>query len=406
MEAKDIRHRRLGNQRIECGGKDSASSIKTNRKDKSGSKDSHTNSPGLTPAALVSWMGGVQAQHYGMSKWAIGLRLQSATAKSPAYTQSLIEKALDEGAILRTHIMRPTWHLVAAEDLLWLLKLTAPGIQRFLFSRDKILGIQAKEYLKANKVIQKVLEKEPALTRELLLERLKAYKLPLDEYRKNHYLIHAELEGLICSGPAAGKKTTYALVAERLGKKFDELESLAGKLSRQEATARLALRYFQSHGPATLQDFQWWSGLQITLIRSAMALVADQLQATDFDGQTYWQTGQTPLSGPPVHKYSECCYLLPAFDEYLISYKDRSAAIDSMHSSKAFTLNGIFRPVVVFRGQVVATWDKTIQKNGMKLELRPFTPMTATFAKEARRAAKMYSMFVEVPITDFSILAP
>ncbi|MFM7024373.1 MAG: winged helix DNA-binding domain-containing protein [Flavobacteriales bacterium] len=304
-----------------------------------------------SPKELVEWMGAMQAQDFEMSKWAIGSRL-------PGVTEQQVEEALNKGDILRTHVLRPTWHLVAVADIRWLLELTGPRVKGLMKSSNKALGLTSEIYAKSARIIEKALLKHSSLTREELMKEISAAGINTENYRSAHLMMNAELDALVCSGPVKGKKQTYALLEERAGK--------AKKLSKEEALGTLARKYFSSHSPATIKDFIWWSGLSATEARQALDFVKGDFISETIGADTYWFSTVKFRKKDSVH-------FLPSFDEFLISYKDRSASIAVEHQRKAYTGNGIFRPVVVANGQIVGTWKRSLKKDKVLLETEYFT---------------------------------
>jgi len=324
---------------------------------------------------LVAWMGVMQAQDYNMAKWAIGIRL-------PEATEQIVEAAIHKGDILRTHLLRPTWHFVSADDIHWMQSLSAGKIKAKLRTRHKQLELTESVCKKSNKVIEKVLTKNGHLTRKEIVAALKAAKFAVDENRSSHLLLWAELDGLICSGNLKDKEPTYALLNERVPEKKI--------LSKEESLAELAARYFKSHAPATLQDFVWWSGLNITEAKQGLELIKDTLQAEKIGDQTYW----LPQSfSSPVKKQSDV-YLLPAYDEYVISYKDRSAVLSAENAKTAMSNNGIFWPIIIINGKVAGVWKRTIKKDKTIVETTFFKTPPATIGKSLKKAEKAYCDFV------------
>lgn len=313
---------------------------------------------------IVSWMGAMQAQDYNHAKWAVGLRLPGATDKT-------IEKAIAKGDIIRTHLLRPTWHLVSAKDIYWMLELTAPHIKASLKSRHKELELTSTVFKKSNKVIEKALTGGKQLTREELVSVLQKGKLNTGDQRAAHMLLVAELDQIICSGATREKKTTYGLLAECVRQ--------TKKLNRDEALALLAKKYFTSHGPATLQDFTWWSGLPAADARKALEMVKGDFTSERIDVQTYWFDPSTS----PVN--NESVYLLPAFDEFIISYKDRSACLAFPDHKKTISNNGIFRPVIVIGGQAIGIWKRTTGKHKTLIETEFFSGKNPGKAKSMRK---------------------
>lgn len=262
------------------------------------------------PADVVRWMGAVQAQDYNAAKWALALRLRSAT-------HAAIEKAFNEGRIIRTHLLRPTWHFVAPEDLRWLLQLTAPQVNRRCGPNYRKYELDDAVFKQSNKVLVNALRGGKHVTRAVLKAALNKSGVAADDsVRLAHVLLRAELDGVVCSGPLIGKQFTYALLEERVPP--------AKTLTREEALAELTRRYFRSHGPATLQDFMWWSGLSASDARRGTELFSPRI---------------TRISNRIVHP----CHLLPAFDEYFVAYKDREGGLG---------------PTIIINGKVVGTWKR------------------------------------------------
>jgi hypothetical protein len=226
-----------------------------------------------TVKELVGWMGAMQAQDYAMAKWAIGLRLPNTTDK-------LVETAVNHGEIIRTHLLRPTWHFVSANDLQWMLELTEPHIKASLKSRHNQLGLSDTIFRRSSSVIENALRGGKQLTREELLVELGKAKIVLDENRASHILARAELDGIVCSGATKNGKQTYALL--------DEWVPKTKPLNKEEALAKLARLYFISRCPATLQDFVWWSGLPANTAKQALEMVTSEFASVTIHSQIYW----------------------------------------------------------------------------------------------------------------------
>ena len=306
-----------------------------------------------TPRDVVLWMGAIQAQDYNMSKWAVGARLASSTITD-------VENALAKGEILRTHVLRPTWHLVADEDLCWMLNLCKQKLQAIYASYSKHLGVDVKKFCTVSNLIEKMLEGNNHLTRQEIAVKLTISGITVDASQIIHFMYLAETEGIVCSGKDKERKQTYALVSERVNK--------IKKLQKNESLAMLASKYFKSHSPASIQDFTWWSGLSSADSKLAINLIDCDLYKQQF-GKTLLYIHK---SCDIKTKLSDCACLLPAFDEYLISYKDRTAVIDEKHQPKAFTKNGIFYPIVMHNGKIVGNWNKQIKRNCANIEILAF----------------------------------
>lgn len=306
-----------------------------------------------TPQAVVEHMGALQAQDYEMAKWAVGVRM----AGHP--TSLAIEAALDKGDILRTHLLRPTWHLVSAEDIHWLLELTAPPILASQKWRHQQLGLDEAAIKKSRNIVEHAFKKEKQVARETLVQAFEEAGFVMSDNRASHLLFLAELEGIICSGETRGKKVTYALLSERAPKKKS--------ISREEALAKLAHTYFTSRGPATLQDFTNWSGLTNKEAKRALDANNNALDSFQLGDHTFWLPKHSKMLHP-----KDACLLLPAFDEYIIAYKDRSAVLENDHHKTAVSSNGIFWPTIVLDGQVVGLWKRAVKKDKLLVELQPF----------------------------------
>ncbi|MDE3056958.1 MAG: AlkZ family DNA glycosylase [Bacteroidota bacterium] len=322
---------------------------------------------------LVAWMGAMQAQDYPMAKWAVGARL-------PHSTDTMIEAALNRGEILRTHVMRPTWHFVSADDIYWMLELTAPQIRASMKFREKWLGLTSAIVAKSNRVIEKALNPDRHLTREELITELNRAKIRTDEYRSGHLLMRAELDGLICSGRTNGKKQTYALLEQRAPKKETP--------SREESLKKIAQKYFSSHAPATIEDFSWWSGLSVTDTKNALEMVKSKFISETINGNTFWLSNSFPI---PQNKSS--LFLLPAYDEFLISYADRSASIAAKHQTVSVSSNGIFRPPIVIDGRVTGLWKRALEKEKLTIETTLFRAHSKKEQQSIQHAAEALGKF-------------
>jgi len=324
---------------------------------------------------LVSYMGALQAQDFYMVKWAIGIRL-------PNTKEEEIETLIEKGELLRTHLLRPTWHLVAAKDIHWLLELTAPHIIAAQKGRHKELGLTEGVLTKSQHVIEKAFKKAEQLTREELVEELEKAKIATNENRAAHLLFMSELNGLLCSGASKGQRSTYRLLEERVKK--------TAPLSKDEALTKLVQLYFTSRGPATVQDFMNWSSFALTEVKKAMEDLPSHIVSETVAGNTFWWSDKVSLTS----KQKPSLYLLPAFDEYIIGYKDRSAVLDTVHHKTAVSNNGIFWPTIAWDGQVIGIWKRTIKKESVVIAPQFFQPPTAAIQKSMTKAVKYYGDFL------------
>lgn len=339
----------------------------------------HLTSPRFTqPADLVYYMGAIQAQDYAGAKWAIAQRLKGATDKT-------IEDAFNNGDIIRTHVMRPTWHFVHPKDVRWMIQLTAPRVMTIAGTQHRQHRLDHLIFSKSEKAILQAMEGGKQLTRDEIAEALEQAGVATNEQRFIHIMMQMELIGLVCSGGRQGKQFTYALLDERVPpttKPFD----------RQEAVIALAERYFTSHGPATLQDYVWWSGLTVTDAKMGLEAARHKLNSAELNGNTYWFAAPENL---PTGK-SPGTFLLPNYDEYIVSYKDRSAAIAGAVLNKADPRGTIFNHTIVAKGKIIGIWKRTIGKTKVDIALIPFQPLSKVNSAAIATAAKRYAKFLEL----------
>ncbi len=333
-----------------------------------------------SPQEIVRHLGAMQAQDYAMAKWAIGSRCDS--------TEKQIEEAINSGKIIRTHILRPTWHFVAADDIHWMLDVSGPQVKRMILAETKKYSCDEKEFDKINSAIEKILAGNNHLTREEIIQELTIKKFSGD-YKLSPVLImmYAELDGVVCNGKMKGKQMTYALLEERVPKP-------QSRLTKEEGLAKLAKRYFESHGPATLLDFSWWSGFSVTTCKNIINATELQLNSFTIDNQTYWFGKEYSNTD----KFRESVHFLAAFDEYLISYKNRESSILLEHQPKAFTKNGIFKPTIVENGKVIGTWKRTIKKDHVKIETDFFNETESHKKEVLFEGIKSFEKYLETKI--------
>jgi hypothetical protein len=276
--------------------------------------------------------------------------------------------------------MRGTWHFVAAADIRWLLTLMAPGriASNALWYRR--LELDEATFIKSNAVFAKTLEGGKQLTRRELAAALGQAGISIQGLRLTFLLHRAELEGVIASGARRGRQFTFALL--------NELVPVYRTLERDEALAELAQRYFMSHGPATLQDFAWWSGLTAADARAGLEMVKPQFIKEAIDGHTYWLSPSTSITKVT----SPTAYLLPAYDEYTVAYKDRSAVLDPAYAEQ--TGHGIFNPTIVVDGQIVGTWKRTFKKDAVFITQDLFTSLNEAQMQAIASATAYYSRFI------------
>jgi hypothetical protein len=349
MTSKDIAFQRLINQRI------------------TGSEFSKSQD-------VVSWMGCIQAQDFAGGKWAIGIRGSNISDAD-------ITRDFNTGNILRTHILRPTWHFVSPADIRWMLRLTAPKIKAFNRGLHQRLGIDDKVLRRSKNIIEKSLAGGEQLTRQQLVSLLKRGRVDTDDLRASFLIMDAELDGIVCSGAMHGKQFTYTLLPPII----DHAD-----FDRDEAIAELTYRYFSSRGPATLRDFSWWSGMNLSDARKGIGLNKQRLAYEVLDGEAYWFSSAMPVRQISDGPAPRSIYLLPAFDEYAIGYKDRSAILGPDRHNQS--VNGL-RPVIIMNGQVAGTWKRTWQTGKVVIETFPFTALGKIPGRRMKIAGENYAEF-------------
>jgi hypothetical protein len=338
-----------------------------------------------TPRDLVAWLGAVQAQDYAAVKWAAGLRLAGSA------TDAGIERAINEGAVLRTHALRGTWQLVAPADVRWMLELVAPRLIASYATRYRQLELDAATFRRSNAVLTEALRGGAQLTRAELASALEAAGISTAGQRLAHLLQRAELEALICGGARRGKQFTYTLLENRAPESHPRLE-------RDEALAELTLRYFRSRGPATLDDFKWWSGLAPADARAGLDAVKSMLASTVIESRTYWH-GKEAIA----RTRSSPAFLLPAFDEYLIAYRDRDAMLDPKYVNRLNAGGGMLGACLVLDGRVIGTWRRTLARAAVAIELDLFEAPAPRAQQAIAVAAQRYGAFHGV---EASVVAP
>lgn len=332
--------------------------------------------PGFTdPAQLVAWLGAVQGQDYAGAKWSLGLRL-------PSSTDATVEQALLNRTVVRTWALRGTLHLVAAADLHWLLSLVGPRLIAGNARRYRELELDESTLRRSNAVLSEALQGGQELDRLALKIILEKNGISTAGQRAVYMLQRASLEGLVCQGVMRRNNPTFVAV--------DQVLPRPRPVDREEALARLAARYFTSRGPATLQDFVWWSGLAAADARAGLETVQSQLGRETADGQTYWFAP----SSRAVQDRSKKVFLLPGFDEFLLGYRDRSASFDPAQQKSLPPPNGILPATIVIDGRVAGTWKRTFKKSTVVVSTSPFAPLTAAQDRALAAAADRYKEFL------------
>jgi hypothetical protein len=337
-----------------------------------------TGEPFATAQEAVGCLCAVQSQDYGAARWALALRTRGLTDAD-------LDRLFDTGAILRTHVMRPTWHFVLPGDVRWLLELTAPRVRAAMAGIDRRIGIDAALLRRSRSALEAALRDGTYLTRDELGAALERSGIPVTGQHLSHVVTHAELDALIVSGPRRGRQFTYALM--------DERAPAARRLDRDEALAELARRYFTSHGPALLADFTWWSGLTAADARRGVDLAGAALAREVVDGRPYWRAADEPMpsnAGTTVH-------LLPNYDEFLVAYRDRSDALHPGLDTSPLPRESVLANVVLVDGLVRCGWRRRPARGGFVVEVGPLDAADAGLDTGLARAAEELGRFLGAP---------
>ncbi|MGH7672715.1 MAG: winged helix DNA-binding domain-containing protein, partial [Gemmatimonadales bacterium] len=341
--------------------------------------------PTLSGAAeVVRALGAVQSQDYAGAKWAIAQRTNGLT-------DSHIEHAFASGAILRTHVLRPTWHFLLPEDARWMLALTAPGILGAMAYHARWLELDGKVFRKSHAAIERALREGDGhhLTRSELRAALSRAGVAVSTrggQRVGHLLMQAEVDRVIISGARRGKQFTYAL--------FDERVPAAAPRDRDEALHDLTHRYFATRGPATVHDFAWWSGLAVRDARRGVEAAGAFLVRETHGGGTYW-SAPGERAAP---RWTRVAHLLPNYDECFVGFRDRSAFAERLRAVRPKSrMNALMGHVVFLDGQIVGGWRRTLGTTA-DLELRLLVRLTAPERKLVERAARRFGDFLGLPV--------
>ena len=293
-----------------------------------------------TPTEVIRHMGAMQAQEYRMMRWAVAMRTRKPSFKA-------FKKAFDEGRIIRLHLMRGTWQLICAEDYWSMIDLFVPkaiAATRGWMSSNKI-AIPDEELRRVRDILVQTAAEKRSVTKEDFVQALSERDLQMDEHRLSYHIRMAELEGVLCSGDLQPTKATYALTANKV--------KSSAKMDRDEALAHYTRIYFQSRQPATLEDFVWWSGLNISDCRKGIALLGNSIHLEKWKGRAFYLTGNCRTRGFRSGKF----LLIPPYDEYLISYKSRDIVLPPEHRHRAHNNSGIFWPIIAYDGTICGNWS-------------------------------------------------
>ena len=337
--------------------------------------------PFARPEDVVRWLGAVQSQDYAGAKWAVAQRTRACTDDD-------VERAFADARILRTHVLRPTWHFVLPDDVRWMLALTAPRVRAAMAYYDRKLALDGGAFRRSQAVLQKALAGGKALTRDELGRALGAAGIAASGERLGLIMMRAEVDALIASGPRRGKQSTYALLDERAPR--------GRTLARDEALAELAGRYFASHGPALPQDFAWWSGLTVGDARRGIDSASPRLASVTADGKTYWTA---PGAAGGARVAPSAVHLLPNYDEVIVAYRDHAASLAPGVAPKfALRPDMVANHIVIVAGRVVGGWRRLPGKREMVVEIALATRLDGAAREALAAAAERFGRFLRVPV--------
>ena len=336
-----------------------------------------------TPLEIVSWLGVVQSQDYAGAKWALALR-------APGLRDAEVERACDDGKILRTHILRPTWHFVAPEDLRWMQQLVGPRLKAANSHYCRKSGLDERTLAKSRRIIEGALRNGHYLTRTALAAVLAKNGIKGDRLHLAYLMMDCEIDHVICSGPRQGKQFTYALVEERAPKQR--------RLAGDESLAELTRRYFTSHGPATVHDFAWWSGLTAGHARRGLEALGKAVASETVKDVTYWSA--TPKAQPASGAGKRpTVLLLPNYDEYLNALKDRSLAFDPLGPPPGLNAFAGAPHQLVIDGILRGAWRRVTTDKSVTVAVKPFRPLAKREKDALAEAVAWHGTFLNLPAT-------
>jgi hypothetical protein len=331
-----------------------------------------------TAEDVVGWLVAVQSQDFGPAKWSVAMRTR--TLDDPA-----MDRAFAAGEILRTHVLRPTWHFVLPADIRWLQQLTGPRVRRALAYYDRQLELDAAILKRCRALIVRELSKGH-LTRSEIGAVLARKGIAAEGQRLGHIAMHCELDAVICSGMPKGKQQTYALVDERAPD--------ATTLPNDEALYEFTKRYFTSHGPASVKDLQAWSSLTLADIKRGVEMVGTELERETLDGVTYLSA---PGRLPPKMK-SPTAHLLQGYDEYIMGYKETRHWLGSRGGSMMSYERTAMVGIIIVDGEMVGHWKRKVGKETVTFDVFLYRSLVPREQKALQSAADAQAMFLGLAI--------
>ncbi len=328
-----------------------------------------------TAADLVKWFGAIQAQDHGQALWNIGSKIN--------HTKSQVDAAIASGTIIRTWSLRGTLQFHAAEEVSAYLHLVAPKFIRSIASRYRDLNLDEPLLNKCIKLFEKALHKNHQLTREAMQQVLMQHQIDASGLRLAHILQYAAMKQSICFGPRKNNEYTFELLSEKT--------TVHPGIDREQQLLKLLNSYFQSHAPASLLDFLWWSGLTLQEVKPLLNSNDFAFTAISVDGHAYYVPNAQTVFTSTKNKV----FLLAGFDDFLLAYRDRSRLVDEPYTPLVFTKNGLFNPALLINGKIAGVWKRTFKKNTVVIQVQTFRKLTTPEHKELLHQLELYKQFSE-----------
>jgi Winged helix DNA-binding domain len=333
--------------------------------------------PFQSPVDVIHHLGAVQAQDFGIAKWSVAQRARGIS-------NSGMDELFSDGAVLRTHLLRPTWHFVLPSEIRWMLDLTAPRVHSMNAPYYRRFGLDDELFAKTNVLLARTLRGGRQLTRREISEVLTRKGITASGLQLGYILMRAELDALICSGALKGKQQTYAL--------FDERVPETEVLDRDEALAELTRRYFTARGPATVKDYVWWSSLTTHDARSGIQMIESELRSDSIDGRQYWFA--TSSRRPRVT--ATAIDLVQGLDECIVSYSESKDVLHESASSSTWGTGG-FTHAILLDGRIVGHWRRVREQSSIIVETSFYGSLDRGEARALKEAVDRYGRFMGVP---------
>jgi winged helix DNA-binding protein len=334
-----------------------------------------------SPAEVVGWLGAMQAQEFQYAKWSVAQRAR-------AIDDAVMNYEIAAGRILRTHILRPTWHFVLPADIRWMLELSAPRVNALSAYQYRKLELDDKVFAKSNRLLAKHLNGGVQLTRKEIAGVLSRAGIVADGLRLGYILMRAELDAVVCSGAPRGKQQTYA--------RLDERAPEARRKDQEEGLAELTRRFFTSRGPATLKDFLTWSSFTATQGKAGLDSIASELEHETVGGRTYWSA---PSVAPPEPEGPRVD-LVQGYDECIMSYKEsRDVLWEGTAAATSPRNEAVFTHAILLDGRLLGHWRRVPEKASVAIEAWTYRGLERAEERALGEAAGRYERFLGAPVT-------